>query len=543
MGRFLAFLAGSSLRDGDGTKSLSKNLNLGSNTTANFDVPSAGTRRSDRKRNMKKSGSKNNVCARVKPMNGESFESRSQKLNGKARGNESNSKAKPFVEGVRRILGGKRISSKPNGRSGLFSSKIRIRKTRSAKAVDGNTSPTSGTTMTDESPSLCCRDKGDESPRSIMLLEQLSFRDTDRIEKFKHDPIDDVAIESRRYQLIDDIHNEAQYVEEKSCESTPFLSTQRSSEKAKEITVQDAVPKFSFSKAEVIENLFPMGYPKIKETVNVASQRRETIDVEKKKFLDSPLDSDCEDMPTSQFQRSEIIACLFPMGHPDDKNEEMNNFNSSELYESGSTELHKLSARDNDDDLREDTVSTINNCNTSDGFTELPTSMDQECDKLMGLVISFDPTWELLAPELTDSDTTNVKGRLKKFHEIENYQDSLLGKLCGEESSEESIELLADLNMSCDTEFFSFSPMPMLNESMTLEDSCVSFVLGYHFDCERFRLGNPLEDEICFCSDESSIESIDDSIGTKGCEILMYLSTSEESDGTLHFDNTDSIHS
>jgi hypothetical protein len=316
----------------------------------------------------------------------------------------------------------------------------------------------------------------------------------------------------------------------------------------------DELPKFSFEKSEIINKLFPMGYPNARTSGNTSHREilvsKDDHD-DTNKHLGIPLEKRYAEPHKSPFRRAEIVSSLFPKGHPDDQKKKQN----SECAETDSTSQHVSISRNNDKYSRDEMADTINNGHGKDEFAESETSIDHDRDKFIGLVISFDPTWELLTPDKADYSTSMIKSRLKKFHEMENYADSLLGTFSGEESSEEFTGLPADVNLSFETESLPFSPEFILEESMSEEDSSNSFQLGYHFDDKRYPLIHSSEVEICFFPDEASIEFLDEYIDTERCntprgaealkfqEGFEFLFNSEESVYDIHFDEADSIYS
>jgi hypothetical protein len=550
MGRLLLFLSDSSHRESNQVKSFTRKIHRRAHIEATFSMSPGGTKRSDTMYRTIKKSERDRGCAIVKPMD--------EKITLKTRTNncESDPSSKSFVKTwMRRVLQKEVSSSKPDERSGLFRRRHRIRNTRT-NVSKGKSSPTNSKTVTDETSSQYCHSRSEESPRRILLGEQLSFRDTVQSDKSNHGPIDDTRIHTIACEyshnlccscndIYEDEKNKNGY--EKESDSSLFLMTHRSSDIEEEEKVND-------DELPIVNNLFPMGYPNARPTENISDceilnfvtkdDQRDTS-----KHLDSPFEKRYEETYQSPFRRSEVVNYLFPKGHPDDQKKKYN----SEFAENDSTLLHVAIMRNTDKYSREEMADTINYGHEKDEFTESETSIDHDCDKFIGLVISFDPTWELLAPDETDHSTSMVKSRLKKFHEMENYADSLLGKFSGEESSEESTGLPADVNLSFETESLPFSPESILKESMTEEESCNNFHLGYHFNPKRFPLINSSEVEICFYPDEASIECLDEYTDTesrktqRGAENLKFkeafefLFNSKESRYDVHFDEADSI--
>lgn len=154
-------------------------------------------------------------------------------------------------------------------------------------------------------------------------------------------------------------------------------------------------------------------------------------------------------------------------------------------------------------------------------------SSKQDHNNIINTIISFDPTWDLLIEETDPANHTTlmVRSRLKKFYEIENYAESLLGKNPAEESSEESIDMLGGSRSDFESEeLSSSSPSSSLREELIdsiselrlnlqlsehyhnrhpevmKQKRCVdNFELGFHFDSEKFPTIVPSEEiEICF---------------------------------------------
>lgn len=470
---------------------------------------------------------------------------------------ESNSNSKPFVKAwMRRILRKESSPSNPEERSGLFSIRRRRTKTRNNYS-DETASPTTSRTVTDELSPQNCRSRSEESPRKMNIFEELSFRDTIQTDKSSHYPMDDMGLRKcgceHSYNVCCDCISQDQKnknVEENSHESSRFLSKKKSDYDGGEEKVDDDnVLKFSFQKSEIINKLFPMGYPTALATDNVSLENRETLDFEIKdqpdtrKDPDSCLEKLCIRTHESPFHRSEVINFLFPLGHPDDKEKVQPKCNSK-FVETDSTSLHVAITKNLDRNSREV---------TSDAIDELESSIDHDCDKHIGLVISFDPTWDLLASIDIGHTTSMVKSRCKKFHEIENYTDSLLGNRNEEEASEESTDLLININSSFGTESSPISPEFISTEYTTKGKSSNCFDLGYHFDYTRFPPIDLSEVEICFYPDEASIGSIDDLIEKNNCntskeagylkfeEEFEFLDHSEELEDDVHDDMADSI--
>ena len=388
---------------------------------------------------------------------------------------ESIPSSKPlFKAWTRRVF---QRESPPNsdGRSGLFSGRHRIFK-RKLNTTDGNNSPTNSRTVTDES---------EESPRRMLIVEQLSFRNTVPMNNANHDRIDNGGKHMADYEhshnvVCDDICND---------------------EEEKDNTAE--LPKYSFKKSEIIDKLFPLGYPSSHLTENNLPE--EVVNDEKKvdqNDMNGNIDST---VPyRSPFLRSEVIDFLFPMGHPDDKKTKQSNSNF-DLVENDSPSEQIVNST-TDTKFQKEIVETIND---EEEFAE---SKGHDCDKFIGLTISFDPTWELLNPDETDDTTCMAKSRLKKFHEIENYADSILGNFTGEGSSDGSPDIFADVNMSFDT--YQSPLSPEFNSDIISEgSSSISFHLGYHFDEKRFPPKESSEIELRFYPDDNSSSGCtDDSI-------------------------------
>lgn len=412
---------------------------------------------------------------------------------------ETRPHSKPSVKGwVKRVLRKENPSTVKSDRgSALFRKRNRIRRTKN-NDEDGLSSPMNARTMATESSSQYCNSRREGSPHRELLTVQVN-----EAYLCPNLPSND------GYQV-----EKSQSIDSKACESTRPL-TPMSSETRQEYLDKIQLPMFTFERSEIISKLFPMGYPSSQATEN-HSNAEITID-----FMADDNDDDAgghidlskerlsDEENKSPFLRSEIVTALFPMGHPDSR--------------------HK----------KEQKCDSVH----SDSESISESSEDHECDKFIGLTISFDPTWDLLTPEL--EDTTMVRSRLKKFHEIENYADSILGKFAGEESSEESME---DVNLSFDSESLNYLPFSTWKEENKSPN--VSFELGYHFDNKRFALHDTVEVEICFNSEDSSIESTESYNGSMATESPAKIrkkfeirSDSEGSRDGLHLDEADSLFS
>ena len=344
-------------------------------------------------------------------------------------------------------------------------------------------------------------------------------------------------------------------------------------------------------RSEIIGKLFPMGYPnrfKSSDMISSADHHRQNLNsmiTNESKItrtkLEPPISEKEEDEDSkvasisTSFDRSEIISSLFPMGHPNDihkrqesgsnsfisvkdtihTNNKQRNFlstpcrdiNSSSLkvqYSPTFDTIATSSDVDHQQQGREEQVLETTKpknkyaYNPSECKETKERSSDCDCDdNVIGMVISFDPTWDLLTEETGPIDHTTsimVRSRLKKFHEIENYADSLLGKISAEESSNDEsilVDMFAGLKSNHESELllssssleelmFSISdPILDLQSSknhhnfhpmvVVKEKNCVdNFELGFHFDSERYPSSVPSEEiEICFHpDDETSIE-------------------------------------
>lgn len=429
----------------------------------------------------------------------------------KAQNDESDPFSKPSVAArMRRALLKENPSSKTDGRSSLFRKRNRIRKTRTS-ASDGQSSPTTSRTVTEESSSQYCRSRSEESPSRKLIVEPLSFRDTVQI---------DEAYYGSRNTVVHPIGYEDQEnksIEDEPCGNSLPLTPQRSSTVGLEERVnKDVEQQFVFPKSEIITKLFPMGYPSSRATENSLS--RETPNFVPKdrqkdtsKHLGRPVENCYDETYGSTFPTTESISSLIPVGFPDEVEKKHSNCNS-EFVETDS---------------------------------ESQTSVDHDCDKFIGLVITFDPTWDLLAPgpEETYQAANMVKSRLRKFHEIENYADSLLGKLSGEESSEESADLIADVNLSFGTESSPFLPKSMLKDFMAEKKSSNKFELGYHFDHKRFPPVDLSEVEICFYPDEASVGCPEDLVDDKNSKTLRLAENLTIREKILYFEELrDDVH-
>jgi hypothetical protein len=339
-------------------------------------------------------------------------------------------------------------------------------------------------------------------------------------------------------------------------------------------------------RSEMIGKLFPMGYPnrlKPSEMIPSTDHHRQnlnsTITDESKITRTKPKppisekekDEDYKaTLISTSFGRSEIISSLFPMGHPNDiRKKQESGSNSSLIVKEEHTNnkqinFHSTPCRDiNSSSLKVQYSPTFDTIATSSDFDHTQQgreekvlamtepqkdydsdpaecketkekSSDHDCDdNITGMVISFDPTWGLLTEETDPIDPTTsimVRSRLKKFHEIENYADSLLGKISAEESSNDEsiiVDMFAGLKSNHESELllssssrkelmFSISD-PILDlqsyknhhnchPMVVKEKNCVdNFELGFHFDSERYPSSVPSEEiEVCFYPDEET---------------------------------------
>ncbi|VEU39387.1 unnamed protein product [Pseudo-nitzschia multistriata] len=460
---------------------------------------------------------------------------------------------------MRRVLPKEFSSPRPDGKPGLFP---RIRKTTSAKKSDGKLSPTviaCCNTVTDESSSKYSRSKNDDSPREMILAGPLSsFGDILRsIEN------NGATLSTMRADSISKRHNENIFFEDDdTCESAEVAAQtvavnikkrelksscstrsrneglwdmhSKDSKHGKEEeppVIREEQKNLSTSKAEILSKLFPLRNQNTCETEETPINTLMQTTKHDEKAVDK--ENDDREIHFSQFRRADIISSLFPFGHPDDRKKEWpvaesntetyaerNETNCSDSSVMATSPLHQtesaMTSREIDEKLRDETNENVND-------SLRPTeSGEQNEDKFIGLVITFDPTWDLLVPDESNFSTIMPRSRLKKFHEIENYTDSLLGNFAEDEFSEESIDLIAGLDESFDTE-------PSFSKDFVAPKSLSgSFELGFHFDRERFSKVDPLhEEEICFYSDdESSIES-----RTAKCQMINLETMSQLQNG------------
>ena len=411
----------------------------------------------------------------------------------------------------------------------LFRKKGRIRKT-STDASDGRSSPTNSRTVTDESSSQTYNTRNDDTPhfKSLAMSMDESYPD--------HNLSPNDAYQNNT-NTVDDTTGES------SCLPLTPISFDVSSEE--ESNHNDELQKCHFDKSEIISMLFPLGYPSAQTTENASDGKktdligRDDVEVTEERVENSAEACQEEITNKSPFSRSEIARFLFPFGHPEETkcNTEPAETNASR------TELEPTEFAEID---YEDTGSTSSDSNGGD------------CDEVLGSVVCFDPTWELLTqgPDETDPTATMVRSRLRKFYEVENYSNSILGKFTEEEASQESSDIVADVNVSFGTESCSL-PLGSHLEDFVMESTSPnnSFELGYHFDLEQFPVVDSSEVEICFYSDEESIDYDQDSQTTEQQEAwtreieqamvseqLAFLSNMDESqDDILHFNDSDSM--
>uniref|UniRef100_A0A7S4AIC5 Uncharacterized protein n=1 Tax=Pseudo-nitzschia australis TaxID=44445 RepID=A0A7S4AIC5_9STRA len=475
---------------------------------------------------------------------------------------------------MRRVLPKELSCNRSNGKSIFFP---RIRKTTRSEKKEVTSSPTisaCGKTVTDESSSKYSHSRNEDIPREMMLAGPLSsvgsiLRSIER----NHDSISNTWIRTVGGRDKDNLFFEDDY-EDDSVENVEenarivagktksraehsisrdagFLDKllkHSNSEKGEETIDDDEPREIPIPRSEILSKLFPFGYSNVRkiedESTKIAKHalNHDEYTVEEKE--------NCRETRRSSFHRSEVIRSLFPLGHPDDRKKKENKdkfslvkpcleqnesitFNipgtsMSPLDKNESVLLQTMTSTETDNILQ-DPNEIVKGRHDSTGSES---SGEHESDKLIGFVITFDPTWDLLAPEETDSTATIPRSRLKKFHEIENYSDSLLGKFVEEESSKESTVLNAALDLSFETE-------PSMREEPVAQESLSnSFELGFHFDRERFaNVDPPAEIEICFYSDdEVSIECITQEIATKESKIKSVIKSSKSQDRTeIHY--------
>ena len=402
---------------------------------------------------------------------------------------ETKPSSKPSVKGwMRRVLRKENPPSKPDRESILFRKRNRTRKTKS-NVADGPSSPMNTQTTADETSSQYCNSRTEECPHRTMLTVQMN-------EAYRcSNHSSNAMCQEQKDQII----------EAKGRGSDLPLTPIPSDARGEESVEKNELPRFTFQKSEIIAKLFPMGYPS-SQKIEHNSDREITIDF---------MAADDEDM-TEHFDVPAVTS-LFPMGHPDSR--------------------QKKEAK--------------NNSVRSKAYSTSRKPKNHDCDKFIGEVISFDPTWDLLTPEPEEA-TTMVKSRLKKFYEIENYADSILGKFAGEDSSEESMELLEGINLSFGSELVTFLPYSTFEAEEKTSSS--TFELGYHFDPKRFPNVDISEVEICFYPDEASIEYHETFLATERYntsraaenpamlrEQFEFLSDSEDSGDGVYIDDANSI--
>ncbi|KAL3925935.1 MAG: hypothetical protein SGILL_000078 [Bacillariaceae sp.] len=215
-----------------------------------------------------------------------------------------------------------------------------------------------------------------------------------------------------------------------------------------------------FDRSEIVGALFPKGHPDGDMPTRVDDDDlSDEEDEEREKFK-------------PQFERSEIISALFPQGYPDEKRgarikprpstsrsvERINSLrrflqkrknaysvNSMVLQvqsDLGSVEssVQEPSTVDSSDTTTatpsHDTRRTESTClkKGKDGNCYSAKFTEGESANIIGMLITWDPTWELLEPHENQCRVPMPKSRLKKLQDVDVSDECLLGDF-GEDAS------------------------------------------------------------------------------------------------------------
>jgi hypothetical protein len=249
---------------------------------------------------------------------------------------------------------------------------------------------------------------------------------------------------------------------------------------------------------------------------------------------DTGTDEDFCDGFRPTFDRSEIIKALFPNGHPDDKREKKHEAPSKTLSAERIAALRRfIRERKNAYNISsmvlrvqselESVESPVPEPSTIDSSVTTSPSVDAdaqesfvsrkgrkaskmaEFSQIVGMLITWDPTWEMLEPCQNLAATT--KSRLKKLQDADLNDVYLLGKSPDELSSVES-EVVVDEAID------------------GFQDSSNTFILGFHFDPQRYPETCADEDEIVFIEDTENVTS-------SSCNSVYRASSAIADDGTI----------
>lgn len=436
---------------------------------------------------------------------------------------EPNPTSRPSVKKWMRKVKDFSTATRSDGKPSLFQRRPRIRKpTRTNENCCEKSTPVSnvcGKTVTDESSSKYSRGRNEESPPGALSFGNiLRFIEADHIGMEDTITLERYSIrEGSDHLVFDDDETVVENVQEspirfcgRNVEKMPetsrlhprheFLLAKDSKDgnsEEEEIAQEHEPEEFPLPRSEILSKLFPFGHPNARKMENFGKSLgykiKEQVKFGNRSVSNTEKENDRDETYRSPFHRSEVIRSLFPMGHPDDRKKKEAKCKPG-IVEKFAEETEIVHEPFHDD------------CDSVE-LKEPESSGSDECDKFIGLVITFDPTWDLLDPENSDPYTVMTRSKLKKFHEIEDYTNSLLGKFSSEECSEESTDLLGNVDVNVDAELLPLPASPASSRITTTvydeESSYCSFELGFHFDGDRFPTDESSpEIEICFYPDD-----------------------------------------
>jgi hypothetical protein len=219
-----------------------------------------------------------------------------------------------------------------------------------------------------------------------------------------------------------------------------------------------------------------------------------------------------------KFDRSEVVSMLFPKGYPSERKKQARKARGQKLNPSMIAIMTNATRFKNEvynvrdmvhmpcSDLcsvesliREPSTMDSSACshNNSDQGTDAPDDSSKndsisrrpitfgierfnkvDSEEIIGKIVSWDPTWELLdSHQMGTSPAAMTKSKLKKLQEIENYDNSLLGKHAEDDSSSE------------DSSAYLFPEMPpkMIDfQRYSKANGSLEFFLGHHCHPEGF---------------------------------------------------------
>jgi hypothetical protein len=230
-------------------------------------------------------------------------------------------------------------------------------------------------------------------------------------------------------------------------------------------------------------------------------------------------DDDKDEEFVPKFDRQEVISALFPNGHPDEKPKRRPVSSPSQVISNDKLAALRHFLRQRKDVLSnvgkivlkptcdlESVESPIQQSSTSGSsayshvtldrsFKETPDRIDNTYDDrgtriaadkfdMIGMEITWDPTWELLTT--SDSPIAASKTKLRTLQDPETTASSLLGFVEEEDTSADSVNLLGHLDI------------PSPSERTLWHKSDNLFELGFHFDPLHFPSSCEVEREIMF---------------------------------------------